>query len=165
MDILVGKLNNIYQSETIDEAYNTCSKLINYETNDDKDTSDYNIEYEHLFKWRTDFDMKLPDPELTFKLLDGANLFNDDRKLVLTLGNDMKFENMKISIKIFIFKNQIVVYNPCNYQQQRAIAFNIAIEEKIIDIKFLPSIIYLQFTMNSLFCWIRCFLSNKCLLF
>ena len=28
----------------------------------------------------TDFDMKLPDPVLTFKLLEGTNLCNDDRK-------------------------------------------------------------------------------------
>ena len=49
-------------------------------------------------------------------------------------------------------------FSPCNYQWQKAIAFNIAIEEKIIDSKFLPLIIYLQFAMNiSLFCWIKSF--------
>ena len=43
--------------------------------------------------------------------------------------------------------------SPCNYRWQKAIAFDIAIEEKIIDRKFLPLVIYLQFTMNlSLFC-------------
>ena len=46
--------------------------------------------------------------------------------------------------------------SPRNYRLQKAIAFNIAIEEKIINSKFLPLIIYLQFTMNlSLFYWIR----------
>ena len=43
--------------------------------------------------------------------------------------------------------------SPRNYRWQKAIAFDIAIEEKIIDSKFLPSIICLQFAMNlSLFC-------------
>ena len=58
------------------------------------------------------------------------------------------------------------IHSPRNYRRQKAIAFDIAIEEKIIGSKFLPSIIYLQFAMNlSLFCWIRLFLSYKCLLF
>ena len=56
--------------------------------------------------------------------------------------------------------------SPRNYRWQTAIAFDIAIEEKIIDRKFFPSIIYLQFAMNlSLFCWIRSFFSYKCLPF
>ena len=47
-------------------------------------------------------------------------------------------------------------YSPQNYRWQNAIAFNITIKEKIINSKFLPLIIYLQFTMNlSLFYWIR----------
>ena len=32
--------------------------------------------------------------------------------------------------------------SPCNYRRRKAIAFNIAIEEKIIDRKLLPSIIF-----------------------
>ena len=52
----------------------------------------------------TDFNMKLPDPVLTFKLLDGANLSDDDRKLALALSNDMKFENMKSVLKLLFSK-------------------------------------------------------------
>ena len=52
----------------------------------------------------------------------------------------------------------ILVNSPRNYRRQKAIPFDIAIEEKIIGSKFLPSIIYLQFAMNlSLFCWIQMF--------
>ena len=36
-----------------------------------------------------------------------------------------------------------VIHSSCNYRQQKAIAFDIAIKEKIIDSKFLLSIIYL----------------------
>ena len=45
------------------------------------------------------------------------------------------------------------IFRPRNYRRQKAIAFDIALEEKIIDSKFLPSITYLQFAVNlSLFC-------------
>ena len=58
----------------------------------------------------TDFDMKLPDPVLTFKLLDGTNLSNDDRKLaMLALGNDMKFKNMKSALKHLFSKTLIFI--------------------------------------------------------
>ena len=47
-------------------------------------------------------DMVLPNV-LTFKLLDSANLREDDRKLALILANDLKFESMKLALKrIFI---------------------------------------------------------------
>ena len=99
MDILIGKLDNIFQSQTTDEGYSTYSKFINYKRNDDEDISGYIIQYEHLHKQIIDFDMKLFDPVLTFKLIDGANLLDDDRKLALTIDNDMKFENMKSAFK------------------------------------------------------------------
>ena len=54
----------------------------------------------------TDFDMKLPDPVLTFKLLDGANLSDDDRKLALALSNDMKLEKMKSALKLLFSKTK-----------------------------------------------------------
>ena len=50
MGILTGKLDNVFQSETIDEAYSTYSKFINYKRIDDEDISDYIIKYEHLCK-------------------------------------------------------------------------------------------------------------------
>ena len=60
----------------------------------------------------------------------------------------------------------MLIFSPCNYRQQKANAFDIAIKEKIIGSKFLPLIICLQFSMNlSLICWITSFLSYKCLLF
>ena len=48
MDTLIGKLDNVFQSETIDEGYSTYSKFINYKRNDDEDISDYITEFEHL---------------------------------------------------------------------------------------------------------------------
>ena len=40
MNILTGKSDNLFQSKTIDEAYNTFSNFIDYKTNYDKDISD-----------------------------------------------------------------------------------------------------------------------------
>ena len=37
-------------------------------------------------------DMKLSDPALTFRWLDGANILNDEKKLVLTFCVDLKYE-------------------------------------------------------------------------
>ena len=48
MDTLIGKLDNVFQSETIDEGYSTYSKFINYKRNYDEDISDYITEFEHL---------------------------------------------------------------------------------------------------------------------
>ena len=44
-------------------------------------------------------EMILPDPVLTFKLLDGANITNDKRKLALTFCVDLKYEKMKSALK------------------------------------------------------------------
>ena len=43
--------------------------------------------------------MVLPNNVLTFKLLDSANLSEDDRKLALTLATDLKFESTKSGLK------------------------------------------------------------------
>ena len=99
MELLITKLDSIFQNETIDEAYDTYSKFINFSRKEDSDMNDYIIEFEHLYKKMRDFEMKLPDPVLAFKLLDGANISDDERKLALTLGKDMKYEDMKSALK------------------------------------------------------------------
>ena len=47
----------------------------------------------------SDHDMKLPDTIRTFKLLDGANLKDDERKMALTVASDLKYEPMKSALK------------------------------------------------------------------
>ena len=61
--------------------------------------NDYIIEFEHRYFKTVQYDMKLPDIVLAFKLLDGARLTDDQRQLVLTLGNDLKFSSMKSALK------------------------------------------------------------------
>ena len=52
-----------------------------------------------------DFEMKLPDPVLAFKLLDGSGISDDERKLSLALGKDMKYEDMKSALKTLFNKS------------------------------------------------------------
>ena len=68
-----SKLDSIFQSETIDEACNTCLKFINFSRQENSDMNDYIIELNIYIK-RWDFHMKLPNPVLAFKLLDGLVL-------------------------------------------------------------------------------------------
>ena len=76
MELLTAKLDCVFQSETIGEAYETYSKFINFLLQENN-MGNYIIEFEHLYKRMTDFEMKLPDSVLAFKLLDGSNI-NDD---------------------------------------------------------------------------------------
>ena len=57
--------------------------------------SDYNLEYEHLYQKMIQHDMKLPDEILTFKLLNGAQVTDDEQKLALIMISNLKFEGMK----------------------------------------------------------------------
>lgn len=61
--------------------------------------NDYIVEFEHLYSKMHDHDMKLPDTILAFKVLDGANLRDDERKLDLAVANDLNFDTMKSALK------------------------------------------------------------------
>ena len=52
------------------------------------------VEYEHLYCAMFQHDMQIPDNVQVFKLLVGANLSEDDGKLVLLLANDRKLQIM-----------------------------------------------------------------------
>ena len=99
MNLLFEKLDKVFQSETVDEAYRTYSAFISFQRKDQMDMSEYILEYEHLYQKMMQHDMKLPDAILTFKLLDGAQITDDERKLALTISNDLNFERMKSTLK------------------------------------------------------------------
>ena len=111
MKLLIDKLDSIFQSETIDEAYSTYSKFINFSRKENIEMSDYIIEYEHLYKRMRDFEMILPDAVLAFKLLDGANISDEERKLALTLGKDLKYDDMKSALKRLFNKSSLTASN------------------------------------------------------
>ena len=116
MNTLLSTLDEVFLSETIDEAYNIYSCFINFNRHDDTDMNDYIIEYEHLYKRMEDFEMKLPDAVLAFKLLDGANITEDDHKLALALGKEMKF-NIKPALKRLFNKTSCTTVAPIKREE------------------------------------------------
>ena len=97
--LLVEKLDKVFESDKIDEAYLVYSRFINFHKSHEMSMTDYIIEFEHLYHKMTNHEMPLPKTVLTFKLLDGAKLNEDERKLALALGNNLEFETMKSALK------------------------------------------------------------------
>ena len=81
----------LFLSDQVDEAYNAYPKFITFQKHSEMTITDYIVEYEHLYCKMVEYNMQLPDNVQAFKLLDGANLSEDDRKLVLALANDINF--------------------------------------------------------------------------
>ena len=99
MNLLCEKLDKVLQSETIDKAYSTYSAFISFKRTDQMNMSYYILEYKHLYQKMIQQDMKLLDAILTFKLLDGAQVTDDERKLALTMSSNLNFERMKSALK------------------------------------------------------------------
>ena len=57
------------------------------------------VEYIYLYSATIGHDIPLSDNVQAFKLLDGANLSEDEHKLKLTLANEIKFETMRSALK------------------------------------------------------------------
>ena len=85
--------------------------------------TDYIMEFEHLYHKMTTHEMSLRNKVSTFKLLDGAKPSKDERKLALTLGNNLKFETMKSALKRIFTKSAIAnesFNNTNNIKQEEA---------------------------------------------
>ena len=85
--------------------------------------ADYIIEFEYLYHKMTNHEMPLPNTVLTFKLLDGAKLNEYERKLALTLGNNLEFETIKSALKqVFIISTAAneSFYDTNNINQEEA---------------------------------------------
>ena len=96
INLLFEKLDNVFQSETVGEAYSTYPAFISFKRTDQMNTIDYTLEHEHKIIQN---DMKLPDAILTFKLFDGVQVTDNERKLVLTTSSNLNFEGMKSALK------------------------------------------------------------------
>ena len=51
------------------------------------------------YHWLTQYDMKLLVIVITFKMLNGSNISEDERKLALIMGNNLQFETIKSSLQ------------------------------------------------------------------
>ena len=99
LNLLLEKLDKVFQEETIDEAYNIYSSFINLSKCEDMSINEYIIESEHLNKKMIQNQMKLPNIVLTFKLFHGPNITSEERKLALTLCSDLDFDKMKSALE------------------------------------------------------------------
>ena len=90
MNIFLNKLDVVFKSEKVDEAYNAYSKFNTFQIHSEMTMTNYIVAYEHLNCATVEHDMQLPDNIQAFKLLGGANLSEDDCKLVLALASDIK---------------------------------------------------------------------------
>lgn len=58
------------------------------------------FEYKHLYQiMMLQNNLKLPHAVLTFKLLDGAPVTDDERKLSSTISSNLNFKQMKSALK------------------------------------------------------------------
>ena len=123
MKVLIEKLDKVFESDKINEAYLVYARFINFQKSDEMSMTDYITEFEHLYHKITNHEMPLPNTVLTFKLLDGAKLSKDERKLALTLGNNLKFETMKPALKRILTKSTIAnesFHDTNNIKQEEA---------------------------------------------
>ena len=63
----------------------------------------------------TQYDVKLPGTELTFKMPDGSNISEDEGKLALTLGNNLQFETMESALKCVFTKSSLYNESPQDF--------------------------------------------------
>ena len=91
LGLLLSKLDLVFQSKTIDEAYDIHTEFITFIRFDEMNMNEYILEYEHLNLRMNEHKMKLPDAFLTFKLLDGARITSEEQKLVLTMSGELSF--------------------------------------------------------------------------
>ena len=71
----------------MDEAYNAYSRFNKFQRAESLSIDDYILDFENLYE-----KMSQHEAIRAFRLLDGANLEENDRKFALTIANDMKFE-------------------------------------------------------------------------
>ena len=99
LNIILEKLDAVFQSEEVEDAYFTYSKFSSFKRQQNMTIHDYIIEFENLNFKMDNHNMKLPDKVLAFKVLDGASVSENQRQMCLTLANDLTYNSMKAALK------------------------------------------------------------------
>ena len=73
------------------------------------------LEFEHLYRKMTEYELELLDVILTLKLLNGICITDEERKLALTVCRDLNFGKRKAALKHLLFSSQNTQVN----QQQK----------------------------------------------
>lgn len=99
MNTLIQALDNVFQKERVDSAYEAYKTFDGYRKSDSTSMGDFIIEFDQRYQRTRKFEMALPDAVLAFKLLDSANLTTQQRQLALTACQELKYDSMKSALK------------------------------------------------------------------
>ena len=64
------------------------------------------LEFEHLYRKITEYELELLDVILTLKLLNGICITDEERKLALTVCSHLNFGKRKSALKSLLFSSQ-----------------------------------------------------------
>ena len=83
VEYLVKELDAIFEKDKTDKTYETYELFDKYRKNDEISMIDYINKFEQNYNKCKKYSIELPDAVLAYKILDGANLSDTERKLVL----------------------------------------------------------------------------------
>ena len=98
VDTLLTKLDENFLKETADRAYESFENFDNF-CRENRDMSDYIVEFERAYNKAAGFGMKLPDSVKAYKLLRMATLSPGDRRLVLANCENLDYPTVRSSLR------------------------------------------------------------------
>ncbi|ESO90517.1 hypothetical protein LOTGIDRAFT_164106 [Lottia gigantea] len=93
---LISELDKLFKTDAVDLAY---SKFDNWKREQDTSMVDFIIDFEQKYAKCVKYNMDLPDTILAFKILDYANLSEQEKQLALTAASDLRYDTMKSALK------------------------------------------------------------------
>ena len=97
---LLDKLDAIFKEEKVNEAYRAYAKFDKFQRPEGMSIDDYILDFDYLYAKMYEHGLQLPDVMKAFRLLDGANLEEGDRKFAMKIAGDMEFDTMKGALKL-----------------------------------------------------------------
>ena len=99
MKTLFKVLDEVFLKERKDSAYEAYKNFDIFRKSTNMTMSEYIIEFDQRYQCSKKYDMTLPDAVLAFKVLDNAELNQQERQLALTACQDLKYSSMKSALK------------------------------------------------------------------
>ena len=99
---IINVLDELYNENENQSAYLAYSEFENFKRPSDMTTKDYIAKFEALNGNIRKYNMELPDSVLAYRLLNSANLNEEENKLCRATLTELRYEQMKAQlIKIF----------------------------------------------------------------